>query len=105
MLAPKKLINELFLNLTQQNMETNQEKKTIERVKRVLIDVLSVEESELTLETSFRDDLGADSLDNVTLICALEEEFGDKIDDSDAEKLITVGDTVKFIEEKMMNYA
>ena len=69
-----------------------------ERVKKIIIDQLSVEESLVTLEASFIDDLGADSLDTVELIMEFEKEFGISIPDDQAEKITTVGDAVAYIE-------
>lgn len=69
----------------------------LERLKRVIVDRLGVDESEVTLESSFIDDLGADSLDVVELIMALEEEFDVEIPDEDAEKIHTVGDALNYI--------
>ena len=60
----------------------------------------SIEEEKVTEEASFIDDLGADSLDTVELVMAFEEEFGSEISDSEAEKILTVGDAIKFIESK-----
>ncbi len=79
--------------------------QTIEqRVTTIIVDQLNVNEEQVTAEASFLDDLGADSLDTVELIMAFEEEFKDEIDgeipESDAEKLQTVGDVVKYITEK-----
>ena len=69
----------------------------IERVKNVIVDQLSVDADEVTLEASFVDDLGADSLDVVELIMGLETEFDIEIPDEDAEKISTVGDAVEYI--------
>ena len=69
-------------------------------VKRIVVDHLGVEEAKVTEEASFIDDLGADSLDTVELVMAFEEEFGSEISDNEAEKILTVGDAVKFIEGK-----
>ena len=69
----------------------------LEKVKEVIMDQLSVDEDAIKLETSFIDDLGADSLDIVELIMALEEEFDMQIPDSEAEKISTVGDVVEYI--------
>jgi len=69
-----------------------------EKVKEVIIDQLGVEDEErITMETTFIDDLGADSLDVVELIIALEEEFGMEIPETEAEKIVTVGDVVEYI--------
>ena len=68
-----------------------------EKVKEVIIDQLAVEDDAVKMETSFIDDLGADSLDIVELIMALEEEFDLQIPDSEAEKIMTVGDVVEYI--------
>jgi len=71
-----------------------------EKVKKIIVEQLGVEEDDVTMESSFIDDLGADSLDTVELVMAFEEEFGIEIPDEDAEKITTVGDAVKYIEEK-----
>ncbi len=70
-----------------------------EKVKAIIVDQLSVEEEEVTMEASFIEDLGADSLDIVELIMALEEEFELEVPDEDAEKLTTVGAAVNYIKE------
>lgn len=70
-----------------------------EKIKKIIVDQLGVDDSEVTMEASFVDDLGADSLDTVELVMALEEEFGIEISDDDAEKIITVGDAIKYIED------
>ena len=70
------------------------------KVKKMVADHLGVEELKVTEEANFVDDLGADSLDTVELVMAFEEEFGSEISDSEAEKIITVGDAIKFIESK-----
>ncbi|GKV67767.1 acyl carrier protein [Sporosarcina sp. NCCP-2716] len=72
----------------------------LDRVTKVVIDRLGVDESEVKPEASFRDDLGADSLDVVELVMELEDEFDMEISDDDAEKIGTVGDAVSYIEEK-----
>ena len=71
-----------------------------QKVKKMVADHLGVEEEKVTDESNFIDDLGADSLDTVELVMAFEEEFGSEISDSEAEKILTVGDAVKFIETK-----
>lgn len=69
-----------------------------DRVKKIIIDQLGSEEAEVTMEASFVDDLGADSLDIVELVMALEEEFDLEIPDDEAEKIRTVGEAVKYIQ-------
>ena len=74
--------------------------KTVERrVIEIIVEQLGVSEEEVALEASFIDDLGADSLDLVELIMALEEEFGLEISDEDAEKIQTVQDVISYINE------
>ncbi len=70
-----------------------------ERVKKIIIDQLGVDEAEVTPEAKFIDDLGADSLDTVELVMALEEEFGIEIPDEDAEKITTVQQAIGYIQE------
>lgn len=70
-----------------------------EKVKEIVVEQLGVEEEEVSENSSFVDDLGADSLDLVELIMALEEEFDMEIPDEDAEKISTVGDAIKYIKE------
>ena len=70
------------------------------KVKKMVADHLGIEETKVVDEANFIDDLGADSLDTVELVMAFEEEFGSEISDSEAEKILTVGDAVKFIENK-----
>ena len=69
-----------------------------ERVKAIIVDKLSVEETEVTNEASFTNDLGADSLDTVELIMEFDKEFGISIPDDHAEKITTVGDAIAYIE-------
>ena len=69
------------------------------KVKAIIVDKLGVEESQVTNEASFTNDLGADSLDTVELIMEFEKEFGISIPDDQAEKIATVGDAVSYIEE------
>ncbi|NLK69632.1 MAG: acyl carrier protein [Clostridiaceae bacterium] len=68
-----------------------------DKVKEIVVEQLGVEENEVTMEASFIEDLGADSLDIVELIMALEEEFDLEIPDKEAEKIATVGDAVEYI--------
>ena len=74
--------------------------KTIEqRVKDIIVEQLGVNADQVTQEAKFIEDLGADSLDIVELVMAMEEEYGNEIPDEQAEKLLTVGDVVKYIED------
>ena len=70
---------------------------TFERVKKLVVEQLGVDENEVKLESSFADDLGADSLDQVELVMALEEEFKIQMPEGDAEKLTTVDAAVKYV--------
>lgn len=72
-----------------------------DKVKKIIVDQLDVEEDKVTEAASITDDLGADSLDVVDLVMSLEEEFDIEIPDDQVEKIKTVGDIVKFIEEKV----
>ena len=72
-----------------------------EEVKKIVMEKLGVDEKQVTDEARFIEDLGADSLDTVELVMTLEEKFGMEISDEEAEKLITVGLTIKYIEEKL----
>lgn len=72
-----------------------------EKVKEIISEQLGVKKEEIKPESSFIDDLGADSLDTVEVVMALEEEFGIEIPDEDAEKITKVGEAIKYIEEKM----
>lgn len=75
------------------------------RVKKIVGEQLGVKEEEITTDASFVDDLGADSLDTVELVMALEEEFETEIPDEDAEKISTVKDAVKYIGERLSKEA
>ena len=75
------------------------QEEIFEKVKGIIVEQLGVTDSNVTMESSFIDDLGADSLDIVELIMALEEEFDTEIPDSDAEKVVTVGDVVDYIKD------
>ncbi|MCA0988042.1 acyl carrier protein [Guptibacillus algicola] len=70
---------------------------TLERVTKIIVDRLGVEAAEVKPEASFKDDLGADSLDVVELVMELEDEFDMEISDEDAEKIVTVGDVIDYI--------
>lgn len=74
------------------------EKETFERVRNIIVDQLGVDADEVTMEANFRDDLEADSLDLVELIMAFEEEFGGEISDEEAQKIVSVGDAVRFLD-------
>ena len=72
-----------------------------DKVKKIIAEHLGIDDmSKITDDAKFIDDLGADSLDTVELVMAFEEEFGSEISDTEAEKILTVGDAVKFIESK-----
>ncbi|GGG21523.1 acyl carrier protein [Lysinibacillus alkalisoli] len=73
----------------------------LERVTKVIVDRLDVEENKVSVDASFREDLGADSLDVVELVMELEDEFEMEISDEDAEKITTVGAAVAYIESKL----
>ena len=75
--------------------------EVFEKVKEIIVEQLGVAETSVEMESSFIDDLGADSLDIVELVMALEEEFDMEIRDSDAEKVVTVGDVVEYIKENV----
>ncbi|TFB08087.1 acyl carrier protein [Candidatus Atribacteria bacterium MT.SAG.1] len=73
--------------------------ESIDRIKKIIVDQLGVDESKITENSSFVDDLGADSLDIVELIMAFEEEFDVEIPDEDAEKMKTIGDAIKYLDK------
>lgn len=73
-----------------------------ERTKNIIVDLLGVDPDKVKMESSFREDLEADSLDLVELIMAFEEEFGGEISDEQAQQITTVGQAVKYIEERML---
>ena len=75
--------------------------EVFEKVKAIIVNQLGVTETSVTMEASFIDDLGADSLDIVELVMALEEEFDIEIPDEDAEKAVTVGDVVDYIKDNI----
>ena len=73
---------------------------TFERLQKIIVDQLGVEPSAVTMEASFREDLKADSLDLVELIMAMEEEFGAEVSDEDAQKIVSVGDAIRYVESR-----
>ncbi len=73
----------------------------LEKIKAIIVEQLGVADTAVTMEASFIDDLGADSLDIVELVMAIEEEFDIEIPDSDAEKVVTVGDVVDYIKDNV----
>ena len=75
------------------------EKSVEQRVREIIVEQMDVNPDQVTLDAKFIEDLGADSLDVVELVMALEEEFGSEIPDEEAEKLLSVGDVVKYVEE------
>ena len=75
---------------------------TFEEIKAIIVDLLNVDESKVTPEARFREELEADSLDLVELIMAFEDKFGGEISDEDAQSISTVGDAVKYIDEHMV---
>lgn len=79
--------------------------ETFEKVKKIVVEQLSVEAEQVKPEASFANDLGADSLDTVELVMALEEEFGIEIPDEAAEKIATVQDAVEYIQEQVATKA
>lgn len=87
---PQSLIVEVFCRMVSED-----------RIKEIIVEQLGVEESEITTEASFIDDLGADSLDTVELVMAFEEEFGIEIPDEDAENIRTVKDVVEYLNKHL----
>ena len=96
----KKSSNTELNNLIIQIKELKMTKDISSTVKKMVADHLGIDEAKVTDEANFIDDLGADSLDTVELVMAFEEEFGSEISDSEAEKILTVSDAIKFIESK-----
>lgn len=76
--------------------------EVFEKTKGIIVELLGVDPDKITMESSFREDLEADSLDLVELIMAFEEEFGGEISDEAAQKITTVGEAVNYIEERLM---
>jgi acyl carrier protein len=75
--------------------------ETYEEIKAIIVDILGVDEDKVTIDARFREDLEADSLDLVELIMAFEDKFGGEISDEDAQQISTVGEAVKYVEERM----
>ncbi len=88
-----------YLNICNRINLEGGEYMVFEKVKKIVVDQLGVEEDDISMESSFIDDLGADSLDIVELIMALEEEFNLEIPDAEAEKITSVGDAVEYIKK------
>lgn len=98
----KKIVKNIILTDTRGGeLITMSSEEVFEKVKSIIVEQLGVTEATVTMEASFIDDLGADSLDIVELIMALEEEFDIEIPDADAEKVVTVGDVVDYIKENV----
>lgn len=74
---------------------------TFERIKKIIVDQLDVEENKITQDASFTNDLGADSLDIVELIMALEDQFDIEISDDEAQKILTIKDAIEYINDKI----
>ena len=74
---------------------------TFEKIKNIIVELLGVDPDKVTMEANFRDDREADSLDLVELIMAFEEEFGGEISDEEAKQITTVGEAVKYVQERM----
>jgi acyl carrier protein len=77
--------------------------EVFERTKGIIVELLGVDPDKVTMESNFREDLEADSLDLVELIMAFEEEFGGEISDEEAQKITTVGEVIAYIEERMID--
>ena len=88
-------------NLRGGELEVMSSEEILEKVKAIIVEQLGVTDAAVTMDASFIDDLGADSLDIVELVMAIEEEFDIEIPDSDAEKVVTVGDVVDYIKENV----
>ncbi len=74
---------------------------TFAEIKKIIAELLGIDEGKITLESRFREDLEADSLDLVELIMEFEDKFGGQISDDDAQKILTVGDAVRYVEQNM----
>ena len=100
-IVAKYQMDKSFANLRGGELGEMSSEEVLEKVKGIIVEQLGVAENAVTMEASFIDDLGADSLDIVELVMALEEEFDIEIPDSDAEKVVTVGDVVDYIKENV----
>ena len=100
-IVAKYQMDKLFANFRGGELGEMSSEEVLEKVKGIIVEQLGVAENAVTMEASFIDDLGADSLDIVELVMALEEEFDIDIPDSDAEKVVTVGDVVDYIKENV----
>ena len=94
-------MNETFENLRGGELYVMSSEEVLEKVKGIIVEQLGVSDTAVSMEASFIDDLGADSLDIVELVMALEEEFDMEIPDADAEKVVTVNDVVEYIKENV----
>ena len=94
-------MNETFENLRGGELQVMSSEEVLEKVKGIIVEQLGVSDTAVSMEASFIDDLGADSLDIVELVMALEEEFDMEIPDADAEKVVTVNDVVEYIKENV----
>lgn len=75
---------------------------TFNEIKEIIVELLGVDEAKITMDARFREDLEADSLDLVELIMAFEDKFGGEISDEDAQKITTVGEAVKYVDDRMV---
>jgi acyl carrier protein len=89
------------IKIEQNSKEVYSMSDTYEQVKGIIVELLGVDESKITPEARFREDLEADSLDLVELIMAFEDKFGGEISDEDAQKITTVGEAVTYVDERM----
>lgn len=87
--------------LYEEDRMSDRKQEIFEKVKGIVVQHLNIDEAKVTENASFIDDLGADSLDTVELVMAFEEEFGTEIPDEAAEKILTIGDAIRFIDEHM----
>jgi len=95
---PQNTENFSLLDVAKTRGEVIMAENVFARVRSIIVEQLGVEEEDVTMEANFRDDLEADSLDLVELIMQFEEEFGGEISDDEAQKIVTVGDAVKFLD-------